>query len=577
LAYENPVILFELAVNSGVSKVHDCLQRMIDRVPDVMGKYDQEKEYRAEIAVDCVCSISRVWTNRFFRPAGMGTSPMPDAGDEGAPVLKLFGARAESPGNWAGISISGRWKAFDGELSLMFVLKDRIEPYFDVFKKQYYIAGDPKSLWKEMEVVDFEGYEAGHTDCAAREVQGGGGLIAVAASRRGRSHANVGKPRDDSFRMTCDHPSGWTAVAVADGAGSSRYSREGSRLACETSVNAFLGHADSWRSEGKDAKVEGVIRELKGLSGGEASLPASDARFASETGMAIAGFVINSVRSAYIAIADETKRKEGERQAKAAARERPYGGQDDAKAAGESGRPVTLRDYHTTLLFAAFKRFDFGYFIASFWIGDGGLSLYGPNGTGDVKILGLPDAGEHAGETRFLTMGDELAPDRAISRVFYSFPDDFEALILASDGITDPFFPSEDSILSPDTWRTFWTGILREGSDGNPGCPELFDDGAPPELKSAKLLDWLNFWKQGEHDDRTILIVKRHPESGQASRSIPAGAVSGQEATPPDSGHRLTESALPAPGAAPADPGRPAPVSQLTETAPRDPDGKPEG
>ena len=58
----------------------------------------------------------------------------------------------------------------------------------------------------------------------------------IAASVRWRSHANVGKPRDDAFHFAFDKNSGWNFVAVADGAGSAKYSRKGSELATQTVV-----------------------------------------------------------------------------------------------------------------------------------------------------------------------------------------------------------------------------------------------------------------------------------------------------------------------------------------------------
>jgi hypothetical protein len=140
LKRENPAILFELASNSGISKVHMYLTRMIDQMPDMIGRSDQENEYGTEIAVDGVYWISRFWSNRFFRPAGAGSSQAPDAGDAGPPILELRGTGAGGPGNWQGFTVKGFWKAFDGYLSLVFVLKGGIVSYSEVFTKIYYIA-----------------------------------------------------------------------------------------------------------------------------------------------------------------------------------------------------------------------------------------------------------------------------------------------------------------------------------------------------------------------------------------------------------------------------------------------------
>lgn len=58
----------------------------------------------------------------------------------------------------------------------------------------------------------------------------------VAASKRGRSHAHEGKARDDDFNIYHNDSNGWYIIAVADGAGSAKYSRKGSAVACETCV-----------------------------------------------------------------------------------------------------------------------------------------------------------------------------------------------------------------------------------------------------------------------------------------------------------------------------------------------------
>ncbi|MDR1039958.1 MAG: protein phosphatase 2C domain-containing protein, partial [Deltaproteobacteria bacterium] len=236
--------------------------------------------------------------------------------------------------------------------------------------------------------------------------------------------------------------------------------------------------------------------------------------------------VLDSAVKAYKAIAVEVERRNNEEETKA---ETTRTNRTNSK---EPGPPITLSDYHTTLLFAAFKRFEFGYFIASFWIGDGGLALYNPNDTMQVKLLGMPDAMEFSGEPSFLTMLDKLRPDIAIDTVFFSFAEDFEALILATDGITNPFFPSEEKIKSDAEWIKFWNVPLKRGSNGNPGCPELFD-GSPVDVKGERLLDWLNFWVRGEHDDRTILIVKNHPDHRKIrARSARPGTTSSDRFKP---------------------------------------------
>ena len=54
----------------------------------------------------------------------------------------------------------------------------------------------------------------------------------VIASKRGRSHAHEGSARDDHF--ACQKLfNDWQIVALADGAGSAKFARQGSKLATE--------------------------------------------------------------------------------------------------------------------------------------------------------------------------------------------------------------------------------------------------------------------------------------------------------------------------------------------------------
>jgi serine/threonine protein phosphatase PrpC len=502
IKYENPTILFELEISAGVSKVYDCLKTMVMKMPDITGKYNEKKKYEADIGIDSLFTISNFWTNDFFRMNGNTPldSSTSSANDGKPPIILLARDRL-------GIQILGYWKGYDGLLSMLFVLKDPREPFLAKFEKEYFIAPNPRDLWKDIDVPNDIIYCVNNVASDGIAIDGGD-LIAVAASRRGRSHANVGKPRDDSFNIISDATTGWTAVAVADGAGSSMYSRKGSELACMTSVETFLKNAkELFTDKNQFNNFSELIGKLHADFSNDITIRASDPRLdMTEERMKAKGFsrfILNAVGKAYEAIAEEVTQKIVEQVANA------YDSQKNGK---EPDRPITIRDYHTTLLFAAFKKFEFGYFIASFWIGDGGLALYNPDNSGKVKILGNPDSGEFAGQTRFLTMAEELQQEKAINRVFFSFPEDFEALLLATDGITDPFFPSEEKINDEREWKKFWDFALKQGADGNPGCPMLFD-GSEISKKQDGLLDWLNFWVQGEHDDRTILIVKKHPDN----------------------------------------------------------------
>ena len=110
-------------------------------------------------------------------------------------------------------------------------------------KIPFVINQDPRKLWKNLP-VDWENmpeprYQNEDVQCEYVKVEalddGAPQKDIVAASKRGRSHAQEAKPRDDHFKMA-HLENGWYIMAVADGAGSAKYSREGSRIACETVI-----------------------------------------------------------------------------------------------------------------------------------------------------------------------------------------------------------------------------------------------------------------------------------------------------------------------------------------------------
>lgn len=153
------------------------------------------------------------------------------------------------------------------------------------------------------------------------------------------------------------------------------------------------------------------------------------------------------------------------------------------------------RDYSTTLLLAICKKFDFGWFVASFWVGDGAMCIYDKERQ-YIKLLGTPDGGEYAGQTRFLTMKEIFTPESIMSRLKYSIEEDFSALLLMTDGISDPFFETDANLDKVEKWNELWDNINSE--------VDLTDDNTESQYQ---LLKWLDFWLPGNHDDRTIAIL----------------------------------------------------------------------
>lgn len=73
---------------------------------------------------------------------------------------------------------------------------------------------------------------------------------------------------------------------------------------------------------------------------------------------------------------------------------------------------------------------------------------------------------------------------------------DFTALMLMSDGISDPFFETDANLAKKEKWDELWQNLSNE--------VDFSDDN---ENSKDQLLKWLDFWSPGNHDDRTIAIL----------------------------------------------------------------------
>ena len=98
------------------------------------------------------------------------------------------------------------------------------------------INPDPKSLWKNIDSDKNDPYwkednVAVSSNFLDKKI--------VVASKRGRSHANVGSFRDDDFAFKNINETGWSVVCVSDGAGGYPLTRQGSKLACDSIIKYF--------------------------------------------------------------------------------------------------------------------------------------------------------------------------------------------------------------------------------------------------------------------------------------------------------------------------------------------------
>lgn len=324
---------------------------------------------------------------------------------------------------------------------------------------------NPRSLWRNLPTGDIP-YPKKDSDSAYIKVEAGeDGLPKkdiVAASQRGRSHAQDGKARDDHFTLCHCDDSDWYVIAVADGAGSAKYSRKGSEVACNTVVN----HCKNLLTD--NPAFEAAIREY------EANRDDSTKRTALTKH--VIDIIYNGALKAHEAV----------------------------KKVAEANEEAKLKDFATTLMFAVCKKYDFGWFIASFWVGDGAMCLFDEKNK-TAKLLGTPDEGEFSGQTRFLTM-PEIFRDKDVvtKRLRMAIVPDFTALFLMSDGVSDPMFETDKNLNDYAKWEEFWNNLKNGFPDDEIGGVDLSDDN---ETAQDQLLGWLDFWSPGNHDDRTIAIL----------------------------------------------------------------------
>jgi len=319
------------------------------------------------------------------------------------------------------------------------------------------VVPDPKELWINIPTpTDIKYYKPdsnskflkieAKNDVARKDM--------VAASQRGRSHALEGKPRDDDFSLDFDEQTEWYTMVVADGAGSAKYSRRGSEIACQKVVEVCKKQL---------ADVGGVLEEQIKMYWDKKSEERKDAYEYLHQIVGKAAF------EAYRKICQEAAKEHS-----------------------------NAKDFATTLIISICKKFNFGWFVGAFWVGDGGIGIYNREKQ-ELKILGEPDGGEYAGQTRFLTM-QEIFSDRVRTR--FEIVEDFTALILMTDGVTDPKFETDANLNKIEKWHGLWDDL--NGNNEENAKVDFIDDN---EASAEQLLKWLDFWSKGNHDDRTIAIL----------------------------------------------------------------------
>ena len=318
------------------------------------------------------------------------------------------------------------------------------------------INPDPKSLWKNLDSDKNDPYWKEDSVSIDSPFQDKNIVI---ASKRGRSHANVGSFREDHFAFKNYEKSGWSLIVVSDGAGSAKCSRKGSAIACESIVNYFEENFTAEYLADFDMVLENHSKN-------------SD----EESSKKISHFVYNNLSKAAHFTHKQLESFANEKE-------------------------MPLNDLHATLIFALVKKYDFGYAVLTFGVGDCPIGLMNKDCT-EINLMNWLDVGEFGGGTRFITMAEIFQSDKFPSRFGFKLTDDFSYLMLMTDGIYDPKFVVEANLEKVEKWNEFLSDLNGENEDG-----KKVDFQSDPQHVNNQLSDWMDFWSPGNHDDRTLALI----------------------------------------------------------------------
>ena len=320
----------------------------------------------------------------------------------------------------------------------------------------FVINPDPKSLWKNIPSNQDDEFWK-EDDITAF------GSIAdrhiVVASKRGRSHANVGSFRDDDFAFTNLGSTGWSLVVVSDGAGSAKISRQGSRLACQYIIDYFKTALSGERHQ----KLESLIL-------GNQADPTDAIK--KELSLCIYNLVGGGAKRVHDQLLDFA-----------------------------TGKGYSINDLNSTFIFTLFKPFDFGTVVLSFGVGDCPIAVI-PKDFSEVKLMNWLDVGEFGGGTRFITTTEIFSSPKFASRINFKVFKDYAYMFLMTDGIYDPKFVVEANLEKVEKWKEFVEDLKGTNDAGSRVVLDAGNKNIEQELS-----DWMDFWSAGNHDDRTLAII----------------------------------------------------------------------
>lgn len=331
------------------------------------------------------------------------------------------------------------------------------------------INADPKSLWKDIPSDKTDRFWkvdqlSVHDKLGEKHI--------VVSSKRGRSHANVGSFRDDDFAFKYFEQTGWSVVAVSDGAGGYKNTRKGSEIACQEVISFF----ETNLSKEASAYFDELVTKHHTASQKSTQIDEPKDETQELTQVLISKFIYDYLgrcaKQVYHKLDDFALNHEFE-----------------------------LKELHSTLIFALFKKYSFGYVVLTFGVGDCPIALVNKQLT-EFKLMNWLDVGEFGGGTRFISMPEIFTSDKFATRFGFKVMEDFSYLFLMTDGVYDAKFEVEANLEKLEKWKEFIADLNGKNEDN----AKVVFEALNPDIVN-QLSTWMDFWSPGNHDDRTLAIV----------------------------------------------------------------------
>lgn len=315
-----------------------------------------------------------------------------------------------------------------------------------------FINPDPKTSWKALEPPEDALYRKAHS--AYQRIESLEASI-TAGRVRGRSHAQSAAFCDDDFAINYDDDWGFVGV-VCDGAENAKFSREGSRIISSEVANNFLNYIRLLNPKSLKLFLRNWTNDKDDSLALEGQIWTTKwiGLFRDRVFHEILDDSLTALETAIL------------------------------RSPKEEGR--NPKDFYTTLLlFWAFP-VETGWFLFSYQAGNGAMAVKDGE---TFTLLNVPDSDEYSGQTKFLSR-ELFSPKEVSDRCRMNFYSNLQAVWAVSAGLSRAKFPSDASLGLSENWQSLEAEFT----------PNLNIEG--------NLLEALNFWSQGENDDRTICVLE---------------------------------------------------------------------